>query len=107
MGTRSDVFLAAWMPATRAAARTSPFVMALLATCAVVSGFMDTRQRANARRWVASLGETSTMRGPPKGSRWLRLRSDTADSLREPLGLTGERALGLCSADRPDWHSLR
>src|ERR1035437_1121855 len=63
------------MPATRAAASTSPLVMALLATLEVVSGFIATRHRASARRWVGSLGETSTMRAPPKGSRRLRLRS--------------------------------
>ena len=51
--------------------------MALLATWAVVSGFMATRHRASARRSVASLGDTSTMRVPPNGSRWLRLRSVT------------------------------
>ena len=77
IGTRSAVRLAAWMPATRAAASTSPLVMALLATWAVVSGFMATRHRARARRRVASLGETSTMRVPPNGSRWLKLRSVT------------------------------
>ena len=75
IGTRSAVRLAAWMPATRAAASTSPLVMALLATWAVVSGFMATLHRANALRWVASFGETSTIRVPLKGSRWLRLRS--------------------------------
>jgi hypothetical protein len=38
------------MPAMRAAASTSPLVMALLATFVVVSGNMETRQRASARR---------------------------------------------------------
>src|SRR5580698_3068342 len=78
MGISSAVRLAAWMPAIRAAARTSPLVMALLATLVVVSGSIRTRQRARARRWVGSLGVTSTMRAPPRGSRWVRLRSDTS-----------------------------
>jgi hypothetical protein len=75
MGTRSAVRLAACIPATLAAAKTSPLVMALLATFAVVSGFMATLQRASARLWVASFGDTSTIRVPLNGSRWLRLRS--------------------------------
>src|SRR3984957_2267967 len=61
----------------RAAARTSPLVMALLATKVVVSGNIETRQRASARRWVGSRGVTSVIRAPPSGSRWARLRSDT------------------------------
>src|ERR1700722_5031522 len=69
------------MPAMRAAASTSPLVMALLATLAVVSAAMNTRQRANARRWVASLGASSRLRAPPSASRWVRLRSTTADIL--------------------------
>src|SRR5665213_3598953 len=95
MGTRSAVRLAAWIPATRAAASTSPLVMALLATLAVVSGFMTTLQRARARRWVASLGDTSTMRVPLNGSRWLRLRS----LMRSKC--TGRRPSGR------HWHSLK
>ena len=41
----------------------------------VVSGFMNTLQRATARRWVGSLGVTSTMRARPRGSRWVNDRS--------------------------------
>src|SRR5438309_12094366 len=73
---RLGVTLAAWMPATRATASTSPLVMALLAIRLVVSGFMSTLQRASARRCVASLGVTSTIRARPRGSRWVRPRSD-------------------------------
>src|SRR5580700_5145640 len=65
------------MPAIRAAASTSPLVMALLATFVVVSGSMETRQRARARRCVGSRGVTSTMRAPPSGSRLASMRSDT------------------------------
>ena len=77
-GIMSAVRLAAWMPAMRAAPSTSPLVMALLATLPVVSGFMNTLHRDMARRWVASLGVTSTMRARPSGSRWVRPRSDMA-----------------------------
>ena len=82
MGMRSGVRLAAWMPAIRAAPSTSPLVMALLATLAVVSGAIMTLHRASARRCVGSFGVTSTMRAPPKGSRCVKLRSITAGSLR-------------------------
>src|SRR5665213_1467888 len=98
IGTRSAVRLAAWMPATLAAASTSPLVMALLATCAVVSGFMATRQRARARLSVASLGDRSTMRVPPNGSRWLKLRSVTAGSLRSRTQCTGAHGPGTALA---------
>src|SRR5947209_12087089 len=74
-GIRFGVCLAAWMPATRATARTSPLVSELLATIDVVSGFIITLHRASARRWVASLGVTSTMRARPRGSTWVRPRS--------------------------------
>src|SRR3954463_1437153 len=77
-GMRSGARLAAWIPATRATASTSPFVTAPRATSEEVSGCMYTRPRATARRWVASLGVTSTMRALPSGSRWVKPRSDTA-----------------------------
>ena len=73
----SAVRLDAWMPATRATASTSPLVTSRLATAMVVSGFMNTLQRATARRWVASFGVTSTMRARPSGSRWVNAWSDT------------------------------
>src|SRR5688572_10173866 len=60
------------MPATRATASTSPLVIAPEAIIDAVSAFIETRQRATARRWVASLGVTSTMRARPRGSRWVR-----------------------------------
>src|SRR5439155_15767695 len=49
--------------------------MALLATLPVVSGSMNTLHREMARRCVASLGVTSTMRARPSGSRCVRPRS--------------------------------
>src|SRR3954453_16881868 len=56
--------------------------MAPLATSEVVSGCMKTLPRAMARRWVASLGVTSTMRARPSGSRWVRPRSLMAERLK-------------------------
>src|SRR5262249_21346898 len=57
------------MPATRATARTSPFVIAPDAMADAVSASMYTRHRATARRWLGSLAVTSTMRARPRGSR--------------------------------------
>ena len=48
----------------------------------VVSAAMYTRPRAIARRWLASFGVTSTMRARPRGSRWVRPRSDMARKCR-------------------------
>ena len=62
----SAVRLAAWMPATRATASTSPLVTSRLATATVVSGFMKTLHRAVARRCVGSFGVTSTIRARPE-----------------------------------------
>src|SRR6476661_1433261 len=64
-----DVCLAAWIPATRATASTSPLVIAPEAILAAVDGSMVTRQRATARRWEGSLAVTSTIRARPSGSR--------------------------------------
>src|SRR5680860_1769900 len=85
-GMRSGVRLAAWIPATRATARTSPLLIAPRATSDAVSGVMLTRPRATARRWVGSLGVTSTMRARPSGSRWVSPRSDIGGSLSTDLG---------------------
>ncbi len=52
----SAVRLAAWMPAMRATASTSPFFTSRLAIAAVVSGFINTLHCATARRWVGSFG---------------------------------------------------
>src|SRR5688500_13822185 len=64
------------MPATRATASTSPLVMAPEAIFEAVSDSIRTRQRATARRWVASLAVTSTMRARPSGSRWVNSDAD-------------------------------
>src|SRR5690606_22101533 len=89
-GMRSAARLAAWMPATRATLRTSPFDTAPRATSEVVSGCMCTRARATARRWLGSFGVTSTMRARPSGSRWVRPRSDMPGSLLpRPRGGSG------------------
>src|SRR3954465_5500044 len=68
----SGVRLAAWIPGMRAVPSTSPLLTALEITIADVSGFMYTRPRATARRWVGSLGVTSTMRARPSGWRWVK-----------------------------------
>src|SRR5438270_830135 len=52
---RSAARLAAWMPATRATASTSPLLTALLATRASASGFMNPRLTATTRRRLAPL----------------------------------------------------
>ena len=78
------------MPATRATASTSPLVIAPEAIFAAVSASMCTRHRATARRWVASLAVTSTMRARPSGSRWVNSEADMAGSLRSP-------PVGICS----------
>src|SRR5215203_2699446 len=100
-GIRFGVCLAAWMPATRATASTSPLVRELLATMEVVSGFIMTLHRARARRWVASLGVTSTMRARPSGSMWVRPRSLMARVYGDVL-LTTDLAHGAVGADEVD-----
>src|SRR6478752_7256884 len=64
-----EVCLAAWIPATRATARTSPLVIAPEAIFDAVAGSMVTRHRATARRCEGSLAVTSTIRARPSGSR--------------------------------------
>src|SRR5262245_16606158 len=81
-GMVSAVRFAAWIPATRATASTSPLVTSRLATATVVSGRMKTLHRAVARRWDGSFGVTSTMRARPNGSRWVKVWSDTAGKSR-------------------------
>src|SRR3954467_4284569 len=80
-GSRFGVCFAAWIPATRATASTSPLVMAPEAIFAAVSASMWTRHRAMARRWVASLAVTSTIRARPSGSRCVNSEADMADSV--------------------------
>jgi len=62
--------LAAWIPATRAVPSTSPLWIAFDAIDAVVSGSIETRHRAIARRGETSEGPTSLTNGVPIGSRW-------------------------------------
>src|SRR5918996_256917 len=104
-GISSGVRLAAWMPATRATASTSPLLIAPRATSDVVSGRMCTRPRTTARRWVGSLGVTSTIRALPSGSRWVRPRSDMGPTLVVPAGTTFTR--GERRGQPPIWLMLR
>ena len=70
MGTSSLVRLAAWMPATRATASTSPLGRPPRWMSASVSARMATKPSATASRAVTALPETSTMRAAPRSSRW-------------------------------------
>src|SRR3954454_8815929 len=61
---------------------------------------MYTRPRATARRWVASLGVTSTMRARPSGSRWVSPRSDMAGKCRAACwALAADLGHGATGAD--------
>ena len=108
-GSRFGVCLAAWMPATRATASTSPLVIAPDAILDAVSASMCTRQRATARRWVASLAVTSTMRARPSGSRCVNSEADmegkstmAAESPR-PGDAHGQRPERNAAAQPPIW----
>ena len=68
-GISSLVRLAAWIPASRAVPRTSPFGASPAATAAAVWADMRTSARATARRSVTSLPATSTIRARPDSSR--------------------------------------
>src|SRR3954466_15674290 len=80
-----DVCFAAWMPAMRATARTSPLVIAPEAILAAVSGSIVTRQRATARRCDGALAGTSPTRARPSGSRCVN--SEAIDGVYGPLCL--------------------
>jgi len=58
-GTISGVFFAAMMPASRAAARTSPFSDSPRRTMPTVAGAMATKPRATATRSVRGFAPTS------------------------------------------------
>ena len=72
-GISSCVFLAAMMPAMRAAASTSPFLASPCSTSASVADAMATKPSARAVRCVVALSETSTMRASPLSLRWVSL----------------------------------
>src|SRR5690242_10316105 len=76
------------MPATRATASTSPFVMAPAAIFDAVSGSIITRQRATVRRCDGSFAVTSTMRARPSGSRCVNSDGVTAAQSRGPPART-------------------
>src|SRR5215210_2570057 len=94
------------MPATRATARTSPLLMAPEAIFAAVSASMCTRHRATARRWVASLAVTSTMRARPSGSRCVNSEAVMAGKSRWRIGRNAwsaaDLAHGAVGADEVD-----
>src|SRR3981189_3268384 len=64
-GIRSDVRLAAMMPAMRAVPSTSPFLALPDTISASVALLMTTRPSATATRSVAGLADTSTIRASP------------------------------------------
>src|SRR5438094_8852665 len=89
------------MPATLATASTSPLLMAPDAIFAAVSASMCTRHRATARRCVASLAVTSTMRARPSGSRCVNSEADMPGSL-EGRSLAADLAHRAAWADEVD-----
>ena len=98
-GTAAAGWASAWppgCPATRATASTSPLVIAPEAIFDAVSGSMCTRQRATARRCVASLAVTSTMRARPSGSRCVNseadMRGQSRGRSRDPLPTLSRRS---------------
>src|ERR1700722_6171501 len=78
-GIRSDVFLAAIMPAIRAAPMTSPFLASPARVVARVAAAMRTRPSAIAIRSVAALSDTSTIRASPSAARWVSGFDTSAD----------------------------
>ena len=71
-GSSSGVFFAAWIPATRATARTSPFGTAPSRRRATTSGEQRTVPVAVAARTVGCFSVTSTIRALPASSRWVK-----------------------------------
>src|SRR6478672_8951650 len=70
-GINSEVRFAAWMPATRATPKTSPFFEFPSRTRAKVAGSMRIAPPATATRWVSALPATSTIRAAPRSSKWV------------------------------------
>src|SRR5579884_4537723 len=94
------------MPAIRAVASTSPLGALPSATARAVSGETLTAARASARRSVAGLAPTSTMRARPLSSRWVSSGMDAhrvLDQLADALHIAGAQQLdrvGLSVDDR-------
>src|SRR6476469_5196261 len=78
-GIRSDVRLAAMMPAMRAVPSTSPFLALPETINSSVALPMTTRPSATAVRSVAGLADTSTIRASPLASMWVRAGSSLDD----------------------------
>jgi hypothetical protein len=84
-GIRSDVRLAAMMPAMRAVPNTSPFLAFPETINSSVALPMTTRPSATAVRSVAALVETSTIRASPDASIWVRAAPPLEDLSLEDL----------------------
>lgn len=69
-GSREGVDLAAWMPAMRATASTSPFGTVPSRRAVITSALQRTKPRAVAVRTVGCFAVTSTMCARPPASRW-------------------------------------
>jgi signal transduction protein with GAF and PtsI domain len=72
-GMSSWVRLAAMIPASRAVARTSPFLASPSSMRLSVSLCMETKPSATAIRSVTSLSATSTICASPRSFRWVRV----------------------------------
>src|SRR5690554_248162 len=91
-GISSWVRLAAWMPAMRAVASTSPLGRPPSASSARVSGCIRMRPEALASRRLSGLSATSTIWASPRALRWV---SDmTGASRKSEQGLDGDRLAG-------------
>src|SRR3954447_23098205 len=81
-GIRSEVFLPAMTPASSATPRTSPFGVEPSMTRLSVSWLIATNASAPARRSVIGFEPTSTIRGRPERSTWVRRRRSARGAVR-------------------------
>src|SRR2546423_14826664 len=89
MGISSLVRLAAWMPAIRAVAMTSPLGRFPASIAASAFWLIRTAPRARASRAVTGFAETSTMRASPRASRWVSFADFIGQVLGEHQGHRG------------------
>ena len=95
-GISSAVRLAAMMPATSATLSTSPLVLSPSMTSVSVSWSIFTVASAVARRAVGGLSVTSTMRGRPNRSTWLKARRSLRVTGSACLGWPGQESRDFC-----------
>src|SRR3954447_11067241 len=97
-GISSCVFLAAMIPAMRAAPSTSPLRASPARIVCSVAGRITTVPSARARRRVSGLSATSTMRASPASPRWVSV----ADLAMPSIGLRVRRTFEQSARGRPD-----